>query len=73
MRQHLVRSLAVTCSIWPIDFNLPTNIAWIIVVQNLSRLEDDASLPLWVGVKLSCLAKAGHSILINEPVVSRVK
>jgi hypothetical protein len=52
------------------DFNLPTTIARIIVVQNLSRLEHDASLPLWVGVKLSCPAKAGHSILINEPVDS---
>jgi hypothetical protein len=53
------------------DFNLPTTIARIIVVQNLSRLEHDASLPLWVGVKLSCPAKAGHSILTNEPVDSR--
>jgi hypothetical protein len=55
------------------DFDLPTTIARIIVVQNLSRFEHDASLPLWVGAKLSCPAKAGHSILINEPVDRRVK
>jgi hypothetical protein len=48
------------------DFNLPTTIARIIVVQNLSRLEHDAPLPLWIGVKLSCPAKAGRPILRNK-------